>query len=85
MGATYFQECGPICFGMYQICGMSPSAVNFQFESQFELPDTAGHYVFRQSMWGCRFYFDQVKALNANMVSEPALTPALVAADVVRV
>ena len=44
MGATYFQEFDPISFGMSQIFVMSPSAVKFQFESQFEFPDPAEHY-----------------------------------------
>ena len=34
-------------FGMSQIFDMSPPAVNFQFESQFEFPDPADSDVFR--------------------------------------
>ena len=44
MGAKYVQEFGPTFVGMSQIFDMSPSAVNFQFESQFEFPDPAEHY-----------------------------------------
>ena len=44
MGAKYVQEFGPTYFGMSQMFDMSPSAVNFQFKSQFEFPNPAEHY-----------------------------------------
>ena len=44
MDAKYVQDVGLSFFGMSQIFDMSPSAVNFQFESQFEFPDPAEHY-----------------------------------------
>ena len=44
MGATYVQQFDLTILARPRFVDMSPSAMNFQFELQFELPDPAEHY-----------------------------------------